>query len=161
MKRPLLVTTTAPVAVNVLFTANVVPRSVADPTETVLVNIVAPVAAFVCVRAPLIAMAPPNVAAPEFVTVTAVKPFTLLTPPAPNKSPTLKAPTPELKVRVLAASTVPFVEPVIVIAAPALEEAVVSRRTLAATITLSVIVIALPSVIILSFNVVVDPGPIK
>ena len=47
VKVPLFVTETAPVEVKLLFTANVVPRSVADPTLTVLLKVVAPVAAFV------------------------------------------------------------------------------------------------------------------
>lgn len=44
---PELVTLMKPVAVKLLFRAKVVPRRVAEPQETVPVNVVAPVAAFV------------------------------------------------------------------------------------------------------------------
>ena len=84
VKRPELVMAKLPaVVVKLLLKLNAVPLSVAEPTLTVLPNVVAPVAALVCVNAPLMAIAPLKLAAAELVTVTAVKPVVSALVPEP------------------------------------------------------------------------------
>ena len=108
---PLLVTATAPVAVKLLSTANVVPFNVADPTATVLLKVVAPAAAFVCVKAPVRFTAPLNVIAALLVTVTAVRLVALPEPTAAR----LMIPPEAFKVKLSARPpAVPSVVPVMV-----------------------------------------------
>ncbi len=74
LNRPLLSTVMAPSAVKLFCRLNVVPRSVAEPTATAAANVVAPVAAFVWTRSPLMAMAPLKFVVPALVTVTSARP---------------------------------------------------------------------------------------
>ncbi len=95
VKVPLLVTAIAPLAPNVLFTAKATPFNAADPTLTVELNVVVPVAALVCVSAPERVTAPVNPKVPEFVTVRDPAVKELEKPTAPPVPPfTVNALTP-------------------------------------------------------------------
>src|SRR5262249_48901912 len=129
--RPLLVTATAPVAVRPFCTSNVVPRSVAEPTETVPAKVVAPVAALVCVRAPVMATAPLKLVAPAWVTVTGGRPVAAGPPAAPERPLRVGVPVRALRVRLsLAPPGVPLVAPVTVMS-PARGAPCVERATAA------------------------------
>lgn len=95
---PELVTATDPVAVKLLFRAKVVPFRVAELKDTVLENVVAPVAALVWVRLPFNASEPLKESGPELVTVRAVG--GVVPPIAPSK--VMLPPVPPSMVRVLA-----------------------------------------------------------
>ncbi len=123
LARPLLVMASAPVVVKLFCRSNVVPRSVAEPTATVEENVVAPVAADVCERAPLMAIWPLKLVAPALVTVTFTSPVASAVPPDPNpKRPaTFTEPAPALSVRLSEAPpAVPLVAPLSEIAPPPL-----------------------------------------
>ena len=74
---PELVTATAPVlAEKQLFTEYATPCNVAEPTATVPVNVVVPVAALAWLKVPDMAMVLLKVMAAEWVMVTVVRPVT-------------------------------------------------------------------------------------
>ena len=97
---PELVTATAPPepAVKLLLTLYATPRKAAEPTFTVLEKVVVPVAASVCVRAPVILSVLLKLSAPELVIVKAVKLVVLPEPTACK----LIAPVPAFKINVSA-----------------------------------------------------------
>jgi hypothetical protein len=108
---PLLVTATLPVAAKLLFTEKAVPLKTAEPTDTVLLKVVVPVAALVWVKAPVILTTPLKLMAALLVIVTAVK---LVELPLP-KAPTLIMPPAAFNVSASAKlPAVPSVDPVIV-----------------------------------------------
>ena len=83
VNNPELVTAIAPVVVKLLLTLKIVPLSVAEPTLTVFEKVVVPVAAFVWLKAPVIAIALLKFITPELMIVTVVNPVVSALVPDP------------------------------------------------------------------------------
>ena len=94
---PLLSNAVVPPDPKLLFTAKVVPFRSAEPNDTVSAKVVNPVAAFVCVNAPLRFTAPLNEVAPALVRVTALS---MSASPVPKPEEKVVVPVPDCKVRV-------------------------------------------------------------
>ena len=106
VKVPELVIAKLPTEVKPFCTSNVVPRKVAEPTVTGLTKVVAPVAAFVCAKAPEILTMPLKVVAAALVRVTAANPVLSALVPEPYTLPNPNAPVPEFNVTASAAPPV-------------------------------------------------------
>jgi len=107
---PELVTATAPpeAAVKLLLTLYATPRKVAEPTFTVLEKVVVPVAALVCVRAPVILSVLLKLSAPELAIVTTASFVAKPDPTAPvNVTVPAAASTMSVEVEVPAPSVAP------------------------------------------------------